>query len=401
MGTNPFWAVAVAIALCAPGALPQTPAGRALGAVTAVDAAGKQLTLKQDSGAELHVVLQDATTYQRVAPGETTLKNAEKIDLAAVTVGDRVLARGAMSDDKASLTATSIIVMSKADIAKKHEADRAEWQKRGVAGVVTAVSPESKQVTISLRGRETGKTIQIATTAGTGFRRYAPDSIRFADAKPSSFAELKVGDNLRALGAKSEDGTSLAAEEIVSGSFRNVAATVISVDAAAKTIKVTDLDTKKPLLVRVKEDSTLRMLPEFAANMLAMRLKGGGAGGPGGPGGPPGGMRPGGGPGGPGGGQGGPPGGFPGGGRPGGMGRGPGGGGPPDLEQMLERMPPLELAALKSGDPLIIASTTGSDPAAVTAITILGGVEPLLRSAPKGSQGMVLGNWNLSVGVPQ
>ncbi|MEO7651367.1 MAG: hypothetical protein ABIZ80_12955, partial [Bryobacteraceae bacterium] len=59
------------------------------------------------------------------------------------------------------------------------------------------------------------------------------------------------------------------------------------------------------------------------------------------------------------------------------------------------------LASLKPGDPIIIASTAGSDPSAVTAITVLGGVEPLLRSAPKGSQGMVLGNWNLSVGVPQ
>ncbi|MEO7653177.1 MAG: hypothetical protein ABIZ80_22185, partial [Bryobacteraceae bacterium] len=258
MRIDRFYRGVLTLLLCASPALTQTPAGRALGAVASVDAAARELTLKQDSGAMLKVALQDSTTYQRVAPGEKDLRNAVKIELSVIAAGDRVLARGALSEDKASLTATSIIVMSKSDIAKKHEADRGEWQQRGVAGVITALKPESNQITISLRGRDTGKTIQIAATPGTGFRRYAPDSIRFSDAKPSSFAELKIGDNVRALGARSEDGSSLAAEELVSGSFRNIAATVLAVDAAAKTIKVTDLDTKKPLLVRVKDDSTLR-----------------------------------------------------------------------------------------------------------------------------------------------
>src|SRR5262249_11318468 len=150
------------------------------------------------------------------------------------------------------------------------------------------------------------------------------------------------------------------------GSFRNVTATVVSVDEAAKTIKVTDLDTKKPALIRVEADSKMRRLPPFVANMLAQRVQGtaaaanasGGGRGPGAPGGP-------GGPGAPG---------------------GPRSGG--DFEQMIERMPQMTLAELKAGDALIIASTAGSEPDKMTAITLLAGVEPILTSAPKGRQGM-------------
>jgi Cu/Ag efflux protein CusF len=349
----------------------QAPTGRAIGAVTAIDAAAKQITLKTDAGAETKIALQDSTSYQRVPPGEKDLKNAAKIALSDLAVGDRVLARGKAGADAASLTATSIVVMTQADLAKKHEADHAEWKKRGVSGVITALNPESKEITISVRNREGLKPLAIPASGTVDLRRYAPDSVLFSDAKPSAFAEFKVGDQVRALGTKSEDGTRLTPEFIVAGAFRNIAATVISLDAAAKTIKITDLDTKKPLLVRIAPDSTLKRLQPFVANMLAARLNGPAAGAQVGPGA---------------------------GARPGGS---PGGGGGGDMEQMIERMPPLNLAELKAGDALIISSTVGAEADKITAITLLAGVEPILTSAPKGRQGMVLGNWNLGGGGPE
>ncbi len=352
----------------------QAPAGRAIGAVTAIDVAAKQITIKTDAGAETKVALQESTSYQRVPPGEKDLKNAAKIALSDLAVGDRVLARGKAGADAASLTATSIVVMTQADLAKKHEADHAEWKKRGVSGVITALNPESKEITISVRNREGLKPLVIPASGAMDLRRYAPDSVLFSEAKPSAFAELKVGDQVRALGTKSEDGTRLTPEFIVAGAFRNIAATVISLDAAAKTIKITDLDTKKPLLVRIAPDSTLKRLQPFVANMLAARLNGPAAGGA--QGGPGAGARPGGGPGG-------------------------GGGGGGDMEQMIERMPPLSLAELKAGDALIISSTVGAESDKITAITLLAGVEPILTSAPTGRQGMVLGNWNLGGGAPE
>ena len=62
---------------------------------------------------------------------------------------------------------------------------------------------------------------------------------------------------------------------------------------------------------------------------------------------------------------------------------------------MIERMPALTLSDLKTGDALIISSIKGAEPDKITAITLLAGVEPILTTAPKGRQGMVLGNWNL------
>jgi len=336
----------------------QDPAvNRAIGVVSEIDAAAKRITVKTDTGPQISISLAASASYLRVPPGEKDLKNAAKITLGDIGVGDRVLARGTSGDDKTSLLATSVIVMSQAELAKKHEMDQAEWRRRGVAGVITALNPDTKEITISVRTREGAKPLTIPASAGAvDIRRYAPDSVRFSDAKPSAFADMKVGDQLRALGTKSDDGSRLTPEFVVTGAFLNVAATVVSVDAANKNIKVTDLDTKKPLTVNISADSTIRKLAPPIANMLAVRLNA-----------PPGANAP---------------------------SRGPGG----DMEQMIERQPTIELADLKPGDALIIASTAGADPGKITAITLLAGVEPILTSAPKGRQGMVLGNWNLDMG---
>jgi hypothetical protein len=336
-----------------------------------------------------------------IAPGETDLKKATPITLDAIKPGDRVRARGELGSDVNTMTALSVIVMTKTDLAQKHARDRAEWMSRSVAGTVTAVDPGANEIKISTRSREGQKTTVIQASASTQYRRYASDSVKFADAKPSSLAEIQVGDQVRALGDKNDDGTRVTAEEVMSGAFRTFAGTVISVDPAAGTLRVTDLQTNKPVTVRVKEDTLVRRLPEMMAMILARRIGGGtsGPGGASGPGGP---------------GQGGAPGGASGGGgqwqRGGqGNGAGPDGAGGPgglggrqfDLQQILERMPPLNLADLKKGDALLISSSRGSDPTAVTALTLLAGAEPLLAAAPRMAGGSFnAGSWNLDIGMP-
>jgi Cu/Ag efflux protein CusF len=362
-------------------ALGQTAAqARLIGVVTAVDAEAKKITLKTDAGAESTVMVDDASSYLRVPPGEKDLKKASAITLADLAVGDRVLARG-RNGDGGTLTAATVIVMTKGDIAKKQAADRAEWQKRGVAGTVTEVNAEAKEITIKARGAEGPKPLRIQLANGATLRRYAPDSVKFADAVTGTLADIKVGDQVRAIGEKSQDGAVLTADELVSGTFRNIAGTVISVDADGKSVKITDLDTKKPVVVRVNADSNLRRMPAFAAQMFANRNAGGAPGGA--PAGAAGGGRPGMGAGGPGGGMG------------GGMGRG----GAFDMQQMLERMPALALAELKAGDALIIASTAGSDSSQVTAITLLAGVEPILTATPAGNRQVLMGSWNLDMNM--
>src|SRR5436305_1799368 len=103
--------------------------GRALGVVTKMDAAARQLTLKTDSG-EVAVTVDLKAKVVRVAPGATTLTNAAAIELSDINVGDRLRARGRTAEDK-SLAALEIVVISQSDIQSKHAAERADWDRRG------------------------------------------------------------------------------------------------------------------------------------------------------------------------------------------------------------------------------------------------------------------------------
>ena len=382
------------------------PSKSVVGEVTSVDAAAKQFNVKGDDGANYVVVFDGTTSYLRLPLGEKDLKKAEKIGLSDITAGDRLLARGSAAQEAKPAPAKTVIIMTKADVAKKQEHDRAEWQRRGIAGTVMLVNAGTKEITINTHGRD-AKSVVIDASGAT-FRSYAPDSVRFADTKPSAFANVQPGDTIRALGDKNEDGTRFKAEELVSGSFQTIAAMVVSVDPASGEVKVTDLQTKKPVTVKTNQSSMLRRLDERTAAMLARRMRGdaGGPGGPGGPGGAAGG--PGGGGGGPAGGGGGSPaaggrgesGGRGDAGGPGGGGRGFGGGGG-DLQQLLDRSPQLSLAELKKGDALIISSSKAPDGSAITAMSLVAGVEPFLAAAPRTAGQVNLGSWNIEMNMPE
>jgi hypothetical protein len=364
---------------------------RPIGVVTQIEP-GK-FTLHTDAGPDLLILLPDEVSVLRVPPGAKDLKTAAKIGVSDISSGDRVLVRGKFANDQKSVLATSVIVMTKTDLASAHEAERLEWQRRGIGGLVKAVDPATKEITISVPntpptpGNPTHP-VRILPGANVVLLRYAPDSVKFSDAKPSTLEEIKVGDQVRALGTKSEDGTRYTAERLVSGTFRNVGATVVSVDATRGSVTVKDLASGNPLMVRTNADSKLHRLPEFVARMIAAFNSGDAAGG-GMPGRPP--------EGGPGGTQGGRQGRWQGNGQGGGGGGGMGGG-PRDFNQMLERTPPLALSELKSGDALIVVSTEGAKASEVTAIVLLAGVEPILSTRPKGSNEVNLGQWNWSMG---
>ena len=377
-------------AIAASAALAQDAAAksvRVIGEVTAAD--GSSLTIKTDAGTSTAVLLDQKTVFQRIPPGETDVTKVTKIELKDVGVGDRVRTRSRVSDDQKPGPAISVLVMSKADLAKKQETEKLEWQRRGVSGTVTAVNGDSKEATISARIRGETKAVIVESSEKAQYRRYLPDSIRFSDAKPSVFADLKTGDQMRVLGEKNEDGTRIKPEMVVSGSFHNIAGTVITVDAASGEIKISNLQTKKPVIVKVNADSTLKRVPQEMGFMLVRMAQGGntvavpgtspGAGrGAGGPDGPP---------------QGGAPGTEM---VPGGrMGGGRGG----DFSQMVERMPVFSLSELKPGDAIIVASSVGPDPGRVTAITLLAGVEPLL-TAPAGQTNRQLNaSWNFDINI--
>jgi hypothetical protein len=70
----------------------------------------------------------------------------------------------------------------------------------------------------------------------------------------------------------------------------------------------------------------------------------------------------------------------------------------PDFQQMLSHMPAVALGDLHKGDAVMMVTTEGSPSSASTAITLLSGVEPILRAAPNGSQAMMLTPWSLGGG---
>lgn len=313
-------------------------------------------------------------------------------------VGDRVRVRGQVASDQNSITAVEIIVMARADLEARRVREQQDWQKRGVGGLVSAVDLGTATVTISVTGAGGKKDIAVHTTPTTMFRRYAPESVKFDDAKPSTLAEIRPGDQLRARGQHTPDGAELTAEEVVTGRFRNVAGTINAVDASAGTVSVQDLLSKKAVVVRITPESQLHRLPPELAQRIAMRVKGNMP--PGTPGaatasGPrangsssdaPGSMKPGSEA------TGRRPESMNGGATPGGFRAGGG-----DLQQILSHMPTLSLSDLHKGDALLIVATEGGTTAA-TAITMLSGVEPILQAAPT-SQAMMLTPWSLG-GAP-
>ncbi len=338
-----------------------TPNG-AIGEVKVIDNAAKQLIVKTDAGSLVTVALGDKTVYMRLAPGEKTLTNATKIAFSDVGEGDRVWARGKVAEDHKSVPASALIVMNKVDIAKKQEQERAEWKKRGVLGIITAIKPETKEITISTRTMAGSQPLIIPVSDKVEMRRYAPDSIKFADAKLAAFAELKVGDQLRALGERTADGSAFTAEKVVTGSFKIVAGVITTVDVAKGEVKINDLQTKQPLTIVVKQDAVLRKFPpanEMGGIMMA-RPAGSGA---------PQGQNPRAGQGGAG--QG-----------PGGAGEGGGrrmGGGGINMQDMLERLPTISVADIKVGDTIIVSSTKGADPSRLTVISLISGADTLLN----------------------
>ncbi len=336
--------------------------------------------MKSDEGADRNIAVQDNTRYLQVNPGEKDLKKAVPIHLQDLQTGDRVLVLGKDAQDKA-IAAGYVIVMKKIDLEARQRQEQQDWQKRGIGGLVSAADPASGDITIATTSLAGKKVVTIHTTKTTIVRRYAADSVKFDEAKASTLADIKPGDQVRARGERNEDGTQFTADEIVSGSFRNIAGAVSAIDAASGTMTVADNISKTPVQVKVTSESQLRKLPAPMAQRIAMRLKGA-AGGPAGgpasgagakpsqPSNPPNAAN---------------------GGGEGAQGHGAGG----DLQQVLSRLPASSLSDFQKGDEVMIVSTEGTGDS-VTAITVVGGVAPILTAAPKGSKDMVLSPWSLS-----
>jgi hypothetical protein len=398
---------------------PDASISKAVGTIKSVQP--DSITVAAESGGEVTATLSPATKIQQVPPGEKDLKNATTIQAKDLQAGDRVLVRGRAPADaqpggspagtspvvsSRTIAALSVIVMKQADLSAKQQRERDDWQKRGVGGLVTKVDPASATISISSSGLGANKSIAIHVNKDAILRRYASGSVKFDDAKPAPLDQIKVGDQLRARGTRSPDGSELTAQEIVSGTFRNIAGTITAIDAANNTMTINDLIAKGSVVVKVSSDSQMKKLPAEMAQRVAMRLKGEAAT----AGDHSSGDRP--------------SGdhsaspnapspsasaqgseaknsGAQGDHRPGSQAGGASSSAPADLQRLLARLPNSTLADLQKGEAvMIVASQSSASPAAdsgtVTAITLLAGVEPILTAAPSRAATTLLSPWSLN-----
>ncbi|MFY9647015.1 MAG: DUF5666 domain-containing protein [Terriglobales bacterium] len=363
--------------VAAPGSAQVT---KAVGAIKSVQTGS--ITIATETGGDVTATLAASTKILRVPPGEKDLKNAIALQVQDLQPGDRVLVRGQASPngDGHTLTALAVIVMKQADVEAKKQHDREDWQKRGVGGLVTKVDAAAATVAVSSGSLGASRNIVIHIAKDSVLRRYSPGSVNFDDAKPAPLDQIKVGDQLRARGTRSADGSEVSAEEVVSGSFRNIAGTIKAIDAASNSITVQDAISKSAVVVKVSSDSQMKKLPAEMAQRIAMRLKSAASVGRGDQ---PAANAPAASPA-----SGQPP-------APAASGTRSAGNGPPDFQRMLSRLPNSTLADLQKGDAVMIVSTEGTDSGGVTAITLLAGVEAILTSAPNRSASSLLSPWSL------
>ena len=338
-------------------------AARQIGTIQVIAPGSLQLT--SDKGETISVVLAAETKVVQLAAGSTDLKTAQPASIADLAVGDRVLVLGAAGETPSSIAARRLVLMKSGDIAKQRASEQAGWQ-HGTGGLVSAVDQTSGQVTIKSGAR----TILIATGPSTILRRYAPTSARFEDATRSTLAALHVGDQLRVRGERAADG-SIKADEIVSGSFEHVSGVIQAVDTAGGQLTLKDSKTHKSTILTVTAGTAIHELPPEVADRFAERARAGAS-----------------------------------------AHAAPthtatpasspeaassrtGGG---DLSQVVSRLPVLPLSDLKVGETVMAVGSEGSA-GAVTAVTILGGVQAILAAAPDGGAEMTLSPWSVGGGA--
>ena len=248
-----------------------TAQGRAVGEVVSVDASARQVTIRTDEGKSVSISAGEQTSITRVPPGAAAADKAVKIPLAEITVGERLFARGVESADGASIAARQIVVTSRAAGAATAQAGSNDAQQPGrtVFGRITALNPAKREIQLATRTREGAETLTVtAPSDAARIRRYAPDSLDIKNAVAASFNELRVGEQLRATGERSADGTRFTAEEVVAGSVLRVGGIVTAVNSATGELRIKTEQTGQTHTIHIGKRSMLRRIPaELSASL--------------------------------------------------------------------------------------------------------------------------------------
>jgi hypothetical protein len=362
----------------------KSPYMSVLGIVDKVDPAGKVLSIKPAKGDATTIRFDEKTQFLLLPAGEKDPKKAATAASADVATGDRVLAR-VLTADPAGKPARTVYIEKQADLAQRNEKTQEEW-KTAASGLVTHIDPAAKRIEITAKvpGSPTPKEVVVDIGGHVDYQHYNPASGKY---EPATLEAIKIGDQPRVLGQKNADSTQIKAEAIGSGSFKTIGVQVKTIDVAGNQITGIETSSKKPVVVALRADTSLKKFNEMAAMMVARQInptyQQAGRGARGGGQETPEGAAPA----------------APAEGGAGRMGRGMGRGGRNmDIGRIIEQQPSIQLTDLKPNDAIIVTGATASEPSKITATALVAGVEPILRAAPNNASDPLAGSWNMGEG---
>jgi hypothetical protein len=381
----PLLLAAGSVAALSPRVTAGAAADRLIGSVQALDAQQRTLTILGNGGNEQRAVFDLETACLRAQPGAVDLKTAVAIECSQLAVGDRVLLRGRLSGSV--FQTRQIVVMTRADLEQRQAQDRAEWRRRGTAGVVKALDSTNGSITVEVRSFFRSREFLVSTAERKAtFRRYPPDVTLFGDTEPSSFSAVGVGDQIQALGDWTEDRARFLAEQVVSGSFRTVLGSVERLGPEAQQLVLKTLPERskgagrkggETIVIQVVPEASVRRLPAEMAARLVGRRAGDNAGSRSSA---AGGDRSG---------------------RLRGT-RGGEGSSARNVGDMWDRLPTIKVGELQTGEYVAVAVAESRTPGKARATAVLGGIEPLIReSQPTGDEAPAFSIEGLDLGMGQ
>src|SRR5262245_61599957 len=125
-----------------------------IGLIVTIDANAQSATIKTDAGSSVEIKADANTACLRIPAGEKTLAKAAPIQFAEIVAGDRVLAHGTRAENQ--FLAQRLVVMPKAEVAKKRAHDLEDWRLRGIGGIVREVNPQNGEINLELRSAGAG-----------------------------------------------------------------------------------------------------------------------------------------------------------------------------------------------------------------------------------------------------
>lgn len=305
--------------------------------------------------------LSEKTVYKRVPPENP--KTQVESSFSEIGVGDKVVVSVIIGSDQKAQPVRTVYLMSKSDISQKQSKELDQW-KRGVSGRITAINPQTKEITITIPALTGAKTVVLTPKDSAAFFRFAENSVNFNDARKGSFSEIAVDDQIQAAGEKSVDDLTFKADKILTGAFQQYTGAVIATNVEKGEVTINDIKTKKPVTITVGKSTVLmKQFPADIAQRMAMsqQMAANGGGNM---------IRP----------Q---------------QGANPqvnpnqqqnpnqmqgGGGNRGNINEMLERFPNITVADLKVGEIIGVLSSKTTNQEHITAIKLLSGIAPFTKN---------------------